>query len=88
MSENPGVPRLVNVWHVERIEDTTAFTPGKGAVRVKRIYFALFDGTESYEDFPASSFDLAKAEAQIDKQAQVLYQVTQLKGPEITVGGS
>ena len=88
MQNAPGEPRVVNVWHVERIEDTTSYTPGKGAVRVKRIYFALFDGTESYEDFPAASFDLGKAEAQIDKQAQVLYQATQLKGPEITVGGS
>lgn len=89
MSEQQnGEPRTVNVWHVERIEDTSSFTPGKGAVRVKRIYYALYDGTESYADFPASTFDLTKAEAEIDRQAQLLYKATQLKGPEIVVGGS
>lgn len=80
-------PRSVPVWTVVRLEDTTAFTPGKGAVRVKRVWYQLFDGTESYEDFPATGFDLAKVEKQIDAQAQKTYQALQLKGPEITIGG-
>jgi hypothetical protein len=85
-----GAPtqKTVNVWHVVRIEDQTAFTSGKGAVRVKRVYWQLFDGTESYEDFPAATFDLGKAEAAIDKAAQLMYQALQLKGPEIQVSAS
>jgi len=86
--DDANAPRQVAVWHIERIEDTTSFSPGKGASRVKRVYYQLFDGTESYEDFPAATFDLSKVSAQIDKQAQLIYQALQLKGPEITVGGS
>ena len=88
MQIDSSQPRQVAVWHIIRIEDQTAFVAGKGAVRVKRVYWQLFDGTESYEDFPAATFDLAKVATQIDKQAQLMYAALQLKGPEITVGGS
>lgn len=80
-SDSP--PTSGPAWHIERIEDTTAFVAGKGAVRVKRIYFQLFDGTESYEDFPAATFDLTKAESKIDASAMTLYKALQLKGPVV-----
>lgn len=80
-------PQSAPVWQVTRVEDQTAFTPGKGAVRVKRVWYQLFDGTESYEDFPAANFNLSKVEDQIDKQAQLIYKATQLRGPEITLPG-
>lgn len=90
MSDNLNGPssRMVPVWEVDRIEDTTAFTAGKGAVRVKRVWYRLFDGTESYEDFPAASFDPAKISDAIDKQAQKVYAALQLKGPEIELRSS
>lgn len=78
-----AAPTSGPAWHVVRIEDTTAYQPGKGALRVKRIYWQLFDGTESYEDFPAATFDLGKAEAKIDASAMVLYKALQLKGAEV-----
>ena len=81
-------PTTAPVWTILRIEDQTAFQPGKGALRIKRVYYRLFDGSESYEDFPAAGFEVAKVDKQIDAQAQKLYQVLQLKGVEINLLGS
>lgn len=90
MIDNPNgdLPTTKPAWSILRIEDQTAFTPGKGAVRVKRVWYTLFDGTESYEDFPASSFDESKVEKKIDDQAQTLARVLRLQGADITLGGS
>lgn len=83
MIDQPAQPTSGPAWHVVRVEDTTSYQPGKGAVRVKRVYWQLFDGTESYEDFPAASFKLAEAERKIDDAAMLTFRTLQLKGSEV-----
>ena len=81
-------PKTTHAWTVLRTEDTTSYIQGKGAVRVRRVHWQLYDGSESYSDFALTGFDAAKVEKEIDKEAQKLAEVLLLKGPEITLGGA
>ena len=83
MIDQSEQPTSGPAWHVVRIEDTSAYLPGKGAVRTTRVVWQLYDGTESYTDFAASNFKLADAQKTIDAAAKLLYATLQLKGDTI-----
>lgn len=68
------------VWTVTRIEDSYGPTSFGGSNRVKRVYFRLMDGTESYVDVPFSDFTVAKVAAAIETHVMEMINVLDLKG--------
>lgn len=78
-------PTAKPAWIIVRIEDNTSFTPGTGPVRIKRVYFALYDGTQSYVDIPFDKFTQQEVNKQVDMHASQLAEVAALTGPIVTV---
>lgn len=69
-------------WTVTRVEDTIAPSLTNPGQRVKRIYFRLFDGTESYVDVPLQGFTKEAVVQAVDTHANELISVIGLKSPE------
>lgn len=78
---------VIPVWTVERVEDTTAYQPGKGAIRVRKVTYRLFDGTESYVEVPLDGYSTEKVAATIDAHAQQLAATLTLRSNDIIATG-
>lgn len=86
MDEIGGVPTQAPAWSIVRIEDNVSFTPGTGPVRIKRVYFALYNGEQSYVDIPFDKFTPQEVNKQVDQHAAQLAEVSALRGPMVTMG--
>lgn len=87
MVDMMGAGKSVPAWTIVRVEDNTTFTPGTGPVRVKRVYFALYDGTQSYVDIPFDKFTPQEVNRQVDAHAGQLAEVNSLTGETISLPG-
>ena len=69
-------------WRITRIIDTIAPTLTNPGERVKRVYFQLFDGTESYVDVPLQGLNAQAVNRAVDEHANQLIEILTLKSPE------
>lgn len=79
--------KSVPAWTIINIEDQVTFTPGAGPVRVKRVYFALYNGTASFVDIPFDKFSPQEVNRQVDSHAANLADVSALQGQMVTLPG-
>lgn len=78
MTQQPGTN--APVWHVTRVEDTYGPTSVGGNNRIKRVYFQILGGPETYVDVPVAQFNAAAVAAAIEAHVSDTIDVLQLKG--------
>lgn len=74
MAENPPL------WYVTRIEDQFGPVSVGGSARVKRVYFQINGGPETYVDVAVSDFTPGKVAAAIEQHVADTIDVLGLKG--------
>ena len=74
------------LWTITKLEDTTTFSPGTGAVPSKRVTFELFDGTSSSLTIPDTVFSANEVNKRVDAMAKHMLEVLNLQGQDIPVG--
>lgn len=64
------------LWTILRVEDSTIPNLANPAIRMKRVWFRLNDGTESYIDIPVTSLNPAAVAKLVDEQARAIESIT------------
>lgn len=80
MSQNMAQGGQTPLWNVTRIEDQFGPVSVGGSNRIKRVYFQIMGGNQTYVDVPFSSFNAATVAAAIETHVADVGDVLQLKG--------
>lgn len=64
------------LWTIVRVEDSTIPNLANPAIRMKRVWFRLNDGTESYVDIPVTSLNPAAVAKAVDEMAKAIEAIT------------